>query len=72
MTYKYYNIDYNTCILLFQADVCHAYQILKQHGVDDDHIIVMMMDDIAHNTMYVDFIFKYVYLFYFSNSKLLR
>nr|XP_027236601.1 legumain-like [Penaeus vannamei]XP_027236602.1 legumain-like [Penaeus vannamei] len=32
-----------------QADVCHAYQILHQHGVPDDHIIVMMVDDIAHN-----------------------
>ncbi|PYZ99354.1 hypothetical protein A6K26_009710 [Gammaproteobacteria bacterium 2W06] len=32
-----------------QADVCHAYQILHQHGVPDDHIIVMMEDDIAYN-----------------------
>ncbi|XP_047493391.1 legumain-like [Penaeus chinensis] len=32
-----------------QADVCHAYQILHQHGVPDDHIIVMMTDDIAYN-----------------------
>ncbi|XP_042893434.1 legumain-like [Penaeus japonicus] len=32
-----------------QADVCHAYQILRQHGVPDDHIIVMMTDDIAYN-----------------------
>ncbi|XP_063608521.1 legumain-like [Penaeus indicus] len=32
-----------------QADVCHAYQILHQHGVPDDHIIVMMADDIAYN-----------------------
>ncbi|XP_045622225.1 legumain [Procambarus clarkii] len=32
-----------------QADVCHAYQILHQHGVPDDRIIVMMYDDIAHN-----------------------
>ncbi|XP_037786228.1 legumain-like [Penaeus monodon] len=34
-----------------QADVCHAYQILHEHGVPDDHIIVMMSDDIAHNSM---------------------
>ncbi|XP_042203081.1 legumain-like [Homarus americanus] len=34
-----------------QADVCHAYQILHQHGVADDHIIVMMYDDIANNSM---------------------
>ncbi|XP_069947483.1 legumain [Cherax quadricarinatus] len=32
-----------------QADMCHAYQILHQHGVPDDHIIVMMYDDIANN-----------------------
>ncbi|CAL4062268.1 unnamed protein product, partial [Meganyctiphanes norvegica] len=34
-----------------QADVCHAYQILHAHGIPDDHIIVMMMDDIANNTL---------------------
>lgn len=32
-----------------QADVCHAYQILHKHGVPDDHIIVMMYDDIAQS-----------------------
>merc|ERR1712180_385181 len=32
-----------------QADVCHAYQIVHAHGVPDDHIIVMMDDDIAYN-----------------------
>merc|ERR1712013_818253 len=32
-----------------QADVCHAYQIVHDHGVPDDHIIVMMYDDIAYN-----------------------
>ncbi|XP_050686859.1 legumain-like [Eriocheir sinensis] len=32
-----------------QADVCHAYQILHKHGVPDDHIIVMMYDDLANN-----------------------
>merc|ERR1712002_130516 len=32
-----------------QADVCHAYQIVHAHGVPDDHIIVMMYDDIAFN-----------------------
>lgn len=32
-----------------QADVCHAYQILHQHGVPDERIIVMMYDDLAHN-----------------------
>merc|ERR1712055_301603 len=34
-----------------QADICHAYQIVSAHGVPDDHIVVMMYDDIAHNKM---------------------
>lgn len=33
-----------------QADVCHAYQVLKSHGVPDDHIIVMMYDDVANDS----------------------
>jgi len=33
--------------------VCHAYQVLRAHGVPDDHIIVMMVDDIAYNTKFV-------------------
>lgn len=33
-----------------QADVCHAYQILIKHGVDPNHIIVMMYDDVAHDS----------------------
>uniref|UniRef100_H2Z163 legumain n=1 Tax=Ciona savignyi TaxID=51511 RepID=H2Z163_CIOSA len=33
-----------------QADVCHAYQIVHNHGIPDDQIIVMMYDDIANNT----------------------
>jgi len=32
-----------------QADVCHAYQIVAAHGVPDDHIVVMMYNDIAFN-----------------------
>ncbi|ESO96473.1 hypothetical protein LOTGIDRAFT_115714 [Lottia gigantea] len=32
-----------------QADVCHAYQIMKKHGIPDERIVVMMVDDIAHN-----------------------
>ncbi|PKI60808.1 vacuolar-processing enzyme-like [Punica granatum] len=32
-----------------QADVCHAYQILKKGGMKDENIIVFMYDDIAHN-----------------------
>ncbi|XP_038880044.1 vacuolar-processing enzyme-like [Benincasa hispida] len=30
-----------------QADVCHAYQILKKGGIPDENIIVFMYDDIA-------------------------
>jgi len=32
-----------------QADVCHAYQVVHNHGVPDENIIVMMYDDIANN-----------------------
>ncbi|KAF8007650.1 hypothetical protein BT93_K1598 [Corymbia citriodora subsp. variegata] len=33
-----------------QADVCHAYQILKANGLKDENIIVFMYDDIAQST----------------------
>ncbi|KAK9141956.1 hypothetical protein Syun_011356 [Stephania yunnanensis] len=32
-----------------QADVCHAYQILKSGGLKDENIVVFMYDDIAFN-----------------------
>uniref|UniRef100_A0A0D9XPX5 Legumain n=1 Tax=Leersia perrieri TaxID=77586 RepID=A0A0D9XPX5_9ORYZ len=32
-----------------QADVCHAYQIVKNAGLKDENIVVMMYDDIANN-----------------------
>lgn len=32
-----------------QADVAHAYQVLRRGGVKEDKIITMMYDDIAHN-----------------------
>jgi len=32
-----------------QSDVCHAYHVLKSHGIPDSNIIVMMYDDIAHS-----------------------
>jgi len=32
-----------------QADICHAYQIMKGGGLKDENIIVFMYDDIAHN-----------------------
>ncbi|GFQ04022.1 vacuolar-processing enzyme [Phtheirospermum japonicum] len=34
-----------------QADVCHAYQILKRGGIKDENIIVFMYDDIATNDL---------------------
>ncbi|KAG0613884.1 hypothetical protein M758_6G136500 [Ceratodon purpureus] len=32
-----------------QADVCHAYQVLKNGGMKDENIVVFMFDDIAHD-----------------------
>ncbi|XP_053553516.1 legumain [Bombina bombina] len=32
-----------------QADLCHAYQIVKRNGIPDEQIVVMMFDDIADN-----------------------
>jgi len=32
-----------------QADVCHAYQIVKGQGIPEENIIVMAYDDIANN-----------------------
>lgn len=34
-----------------QADVCHAYQILKRGGLKDENIVVFMYDDIADNEL---------------------
>lgn len=34
----------------FQADVFAMYQILKQNGYDDDHIVLVCEDDIAYNS----------------------
>merc|ERR550514_1541026 len=33
-----------------QADVCHAYQIVKNAGIKPEHIIVLAVDDIANNS----------------------
>eukprot|EP00210_Caulerpa_lentillifera_P004629 g4415.t1 len=33
-----------------QADVCHAYRILRERGFDDDHIITFVYDDIAFDS----------------------
>ncbi|KAE9599954.1 hypothetical protein Lal_00045772 [Lupinus albus] len=32
-----------------QADVCHAYQILRKGGIKEENIVVFMFDDIAYN-----------------------
>ena len=32
-----------------QSDICHSYQVLHDHGIPDQNIIVMMYDDIAFN-----------------------
>jgi legumain len=32
-----------------QADVCHAYQLVKKAGVKPEHIITLAVDDIANN-----------------------
>ncbi|XP_053212327.1 legumain-like [Panonychus citri] len=32
-----------------QADICHAYHVLRNHGVPAENIIVFMYDDIANN-----------------------
>uniref|UniRef100_A0A0N5C0T1 legumain n=1 Tax=Strongyloides papillosus TaxID=174720 RepID=A0A0N5C0T1_STREA len=34
-----------------QADVLHAYHVLKKHGIKEDNIITMVYDDIAHNKL---------------------
>lgn len=45
-------IEYNVCsIVLPQADVCHAYQILKKGGLKDENIVVFMYDDIATSAL---------------------
>ncbi|XP_054710296.1 legumain-like [Uloborus diversus] len=32
-----------------QADICHSYQVLHNHGIPDERIIVLMKDDLATN-----------------------
>ena len=34
-------------IYFLQADVCHSYQVVHNHGIPDEQIVVMMFDDIA-------------------------
>lgn len=47
---EYFTTKHHKCYVpFFQADVCHAYHVLKDHGVKEENIIVMMYDDIAYN-----------------------
>lgn len=39
-----------------QADICHAYQLVKANGVPAERIITMMVDDIAYNRRRVLFV----------------
>ncbi|CAG9532839.1 unnamed protein product [Cercopithifilaria johnstoni] len=32
-----------------QSDICHAYHVVRNHGIPEDNIITMMYDDIANN-----------------------
>ena len=34
-----------------QADVCHAYRILRERGLQDDNIITFVYDDIAYDKL---------------------
>lgn len=34
---------------LLQADICHAYQVIRENGIPEENIITMMVDDIAYN-----------------------
>lgn len=47
IAYKYH--EYSFACLIFQADICHAYQIMRRNGIPEERIIVMMYDDIAEN-----------------------
>jgi hypothetical protein len=39
--------DWKFLTFVFQADVCHAYQLLVDQGVKPENIVVFMYDDIA-------------------------
>lgn len=53
------NVPFHSAILIagsmgyanyrHQADLCHAYQLLKSGGLPDDQIITFVYDDIAHD-----------------------
>jgi legumain len=33
----------------FEANTCHAYHLVRSHGVPDERIIIMMYDDVANS-----------------------
>ena len=41
----FFDVDFYLYFL--QADVCHSYQVVHNHGIPDEQIVVMMFDDIA-------------------------
>jgi len=47
--FSYLVLMLSFCCFLHQADVCHAYQLLRKGGLKEENIIVFMYDDIASN-----------------------
>ena len=35
----------------FKADACHAYQVVHDHHIPEDNIVMMIYDDIADNPL---------------------
>ena len=42
---------YVLCLFLqiLQANVCHAYHIMKKNGIPEERIVLMMYDDVAYD-----------------------
>ena len=38
-----------------QADVCHAYHVIRNHGVPEENIITMLFDDVVHSVLNVEY-----------------
>ena len=45
ISHNFFDVDFYLYFL--QADVCHSYQVVHNHGIPDEQIVVMMFDDIA-------------------------
>lgn len=46
-----FDVFFFGCVCTLQADVCHAYQILRKGGLKEENIVVFMYDDIANNIL---------------------